>query len=304
MTRSSGGRSGCRPRLLVLALVLLTAGCGGSPPVQPADVTTLAAAQTAVVQASAVEARVSTIAQAAATAGARADMAVGTAVALAQAVATSSARAEAAAATAIVAAQQPTMPARPAPAAEIPVDGGVAIAYLSNGSSNLAFYTISRMVVYKDYQEFEDQWVDSNAQVGLALIETEEGSNEWQLIHTEEPSTTSATPTGWSEYTLLAALGRAEATQALTGTTGLVYEQEPEQKIVTSTLLVSGPIPVARLSTQQNRALISRLLLISESQGVRQNTLVIMDDDNGGGGDRKQRLCRRSARYRAWNCRR
>jgi hypothetical protein len=199
------------------------------------------------------------------------------------------------------------LPPTPAPAElMIPLDGGVAITYQSADDHGMVLYPVDDWWLYKDYDEFRADWdLEGPARVLFALIETQEGAGEWQLLYAKPVADVEAMPTGWSEYALLAGLHPATTEESdavgepkwVAGE--LVFDESPRQKIVASTAFTVATGVTTRDSLDSLRSaganlpLASRLLLADDSTGEMKYTLIIFDFEFGAGGDWIRRWCSR-----------
>jgi hypothetical protein len=245
--------------------------------------------------------------------------AVGTAVAMAE-------TALAVAETALAAAQPAGASVQPtstlpsvSPGPLIPLEGGAGITYQAADGPGVRLFPVDAWDVYKNYADFEadrESWPpDGPATVNLALIETQDGSGEWQLFHAGPLADTVVTPTEWSEYALLVELGLIEAEEGEDAgepglaVEGLVFDEGPGQKIVTSTLFTvepgatTGDSVISLEDAGADPNLSSRLLLVDDSTGQTEYILIIFDPVSGSGIDRLRRYCSR-CRGCYWFCRR
>jgi len=208
-------------------------------------------------------------------------------------------------------ATSPVTPTSPMGAASlIPLDGGVAITYRSGQGTGRAFYPVDAWEIYKDRDAFEEAWgaagrLDGPARIMLALIETAQGSGKYHLfraVTTAEPAPLEPiTPTLWSDYTVLVALGEAAEPR-------LVYTEGETLEIVVTRYFTATQTTVAGNMSEIEGAgadttLLSNLLLVDNSGGKPVYTLIAFEPDPGAPGDLRGYRCSWSSYRWSWYCR-
>lgn len=213
-----------------------------------------------------------------------------------------------------VAPASPTITPTPTPTKPmIPVEVGVGITYQATSGPSMVLFPVDSLKVYRSYADFEADWPsDGPVTVRLALIETQEGSGEWQLfLADDEPIVDiGATPTGWSEYALLVERARTEESETAgepsLAVEDLVFAEGPKQEIVASMPFERGETTFESLlylaDTGANPYLSRNLLLADESTRVTKYILVIFDPASGLPGDQCKRHCSTCQGISCWIC--
>jgi hypothetical protein len=162
----------------------------------------------------------------------------------------------------------------------------------------------------------KDPCLGDKATIQLALVETGQDSDQYHLLYHErdrpadDPQAKSA---AWSEYDLIAEFQPAQAggEASMTAERLTLYESEPQNindrtGIVTSTTTIQSltNFKSALSSSGLDSGLTSRLLLADDSSGETVYTLVVREPSDPAGDDRKKHWCKKICGRRGckWIC--